>query len=151
MPWSNDNRKNYWPIIIKKCIQSRIQLTILAIIADLFIPDHMADAYHNELIYEHFNNSKQNGWLETIIIMAMKPFISWDGQYFITIANYGGYYNTDEQMLAFFPFYPLIIRIFASILSTISIFINSSIHSSNSNFNCPQWLTTHNTWTIICE
>ncbi|KAH9507092.1 hypothetical protein DERF_011795 [Dermatophagoides farinae] len=119
MPWSNDNRKNYWSIIIKKCIQSRIQLTILAIIADLFIPDHMADAYHNELIYEHFNNSKQNGWLETIIIMAMKPFISWDGQYFITIANYGGYYNTDEQMLAFFPFYPLIIRIFASILSTI--------------------------------
>nr|XP_027194788.1 GPI mannosyltransferase 2-like [Dermatophagoides pteronyssinus] len=109
---------NSWPIIIiRKCLQSRIQLTLIAIVADQLIVDHHADAYHNETISKHF--SSKHGWIEQIILRLMKPFISWDGQYFLTIAMNGHY--IDEQMLAFFPLYPLLIRNFATILSLITL------------------------------
>ena len=63
-------------------------------------------------------SSKPHPW---IVENLFGGFDNWDSQYYITIADKG---YTQEQFLAFFPFYPLLIRFIAStILHPLSLFL----------------------------
>lgn len=116
--------------LLKLCLFSRLLLISLAIIADILIPDHLADAFYSNVLIKYFqlnNNHNQtalnhdfdpktnaghsllySSLTDKWITVLMKPFISWDSQYFLTIAH-NGYYST-ESMLAFFPFFPWLVR-----------------------------------------
>lgn len=124
-----DRSKN----ISKLCLLSRLILIFLAIIADILIPDHQADAFFSNILIKYFQlnnnnnhtalnyhdnhylNPKTNVGHDDVsltdkwISVVMKPFISWDSQYFLTIAHNGYYSN--ESMLAFFPFFPGLVRL----------------------------------------
>ncbi|XP_014605236.1 PREDICTED: GPI mannosyltransferase 2 [Polistes canadensis] len=101
-------------------IISRTSLLILQFLFNIIFPDHNADAFKSPPdIHEHVSN------YDITIRFLFDGLIKWDAEYFIHIAKYG---YTYENMLAFYPLYPGIIRITAIIIRKIFFIFN--VHSS---------------------
>ncbi|KAI4482123.1 hypothetical protein M0802_013821 [Mischocyttarus mexicanus] len=101
-------------------IISRTLLLILQFLFNIIFPDHNADAFKSPSdINEHVSN------YDIMIRFLFGGLIKWDAEYFIHIAKYG---YTYENMLAFYPLYPGIIRITAIIIRKILFVFN--VHSS---------------------
>jgi len=111
--------------VIRLCLLSRIVISTLAIVSDLLLPDHNADAYRNDL----FSDDKES-LLDSIILKLTKGFIRWDAQYFLVIAHENGY--PEEKMLAFFPLFPFVIRNVGIVLQSLAslLFIKMSLLSA---------------------
>ncbi|KAJ6217145.1 hypothetical protein RDWZM_008302 [Blomia tropicalis] len=101
--------------VVQTCLTSRLLLSLVAITGDLLIPDHEADAYQNDLLEKYYPAGSLSQ-LDRWVLMLTNAFTRWDGQYFIEIAHENGY--PQEQMLAFFPMFPFLIRRLALILQS---------------------------------
>ena len=95
------HRKVCWFAIL-----SRIFIIILSAFFNLILPDHIADAFQSPQDPSIKNETIADG----IIINLFGGLVRWDAQYFIHIAQYG---YTYENCLAFFPLYPLTVRLLA--------------------------------------
>lgn len=73
------------------------------------VPDHNADAFR--LPYE--KEFGASNWLASYLFDG---FTRWDAQYFLHIALYG---YTHENTLAFFPLFPILLRDFSGLISTL--------------------------------
>lgn len=108
-------RKIFWFAII-----SRIVILILQFIFNIICPDHRADAFRSFI-----SNSEQVSIYDNIIKFLFSGLTRWDSEYFIHISKYG---YTYENTLAFYPLYPLLIRIVATPIKKIFFVLN--LHSS---------------------
>ena len=93
--------------IIWLCLKSRLLISGLAITSDLILPDHNADAYRNNLIISKYPSGSLSN-LDQFLLLLTNSFTRWDAQYFLAISHENQY--IEEQMLAFFPLFPLVIR-----------------------------------------
>ena len=96
--------------IIKLSAKSRLIIFGLQFIFNILITDHKSDAYINKF------ESDLNSTSDQIIYNLMIGLNRWDSQYFMAIA-YKGYER--EEFLAFFPLFPLFVRVLALILNSI--------------------------------
>ncbi|KAB0797766.1 hypothetical protein PPYR_08759 [Photinus pyralis] len=101
--------------IILFAIITRTLIIILQFFSNLLIPDHDAGVFTYPRLSS--NQSTYDVWVQT----SLGGFLRWDAQYFMHIAKYG---YTHENTLAFFPLYPLIVRIIASLTSYFITFLN---------------------------
>nr|XP_003701857.2 PREDICTED: GPI mannosyltransferase 2 [Megachile rotundata] len=104
-------RKILWFAII-----SRIVVLIFQFIFNILCPDHDADAFKGPI-----SNSEQVSLCDNIITLLFSGLSRWDGEYFIHIAKYGYVY---ENTLAFYPLYPILIRIIAIPIQKIFFVLN---------------------------
>lgn len=111
----NERKKIFWFAII-----SRIIVLNLQFIFNFLFPDHNADAFKSPI-----DNSEQISSYDNIIIFLFNGLTRWDGQYFLHIAKYG---YTYENTLAFYPLYPMLIRIISIFIK--KIFFKLNVHSS---------------------
>jgi phosphatidylinositol glycan class V len=101
-------------VIFKTALASRSLLILIQYISNTIIPDHEADAYH-------YPKSNANGVLDNLTTNLLGGFVRWDAQHFMHISRYG---YTYEHTLAFFPFYPFIVRFIALGLNNFIPFLN---------------------------
>ncbi|KAA0191006.1 hypothetical protein HAZT_HAZT007102 [Hyalella azteca] len=80
---------------------------ILQVVANWIIPDHEADAFVSPP-----DPDLSVGIVDQIVTGLIGGLVRWDAQYFIHIAEYG---YTHENTLAFFPLYPLLVRLLANV------------------------------------
>ena len=95
--------------IISMALASRAAIWLLAIVADTFVPNHDAGVFDWSVtppVEKPTLGDKLVNWIAD-------GLTRWDGQYFLHIANNG---YTYENTLAFFPGYPVVVRIAAEIL-----------------------------------
>ena len=90
-------------------ISSRIIVFILQAFFNL-IPDHNADAFKPT-----FNRT--SGFANNIIATTLDGFHKWDSKYFLYIAENG---YPLEKFFAFFPLYPLLVRVYGDIISAMT-------------------------------
>lgn len=108
------NRKNY-DTFGKEALKSRILLILLQYIANIVIPDHKPEVFH-------FTNTRQSyGVIDKIIFHFFGGLLRWDAQYFVHISIYG---YTYENCLAFFPLYPILIRLLSNFFHFFCVFIS---------------------------
>ncbi len=99
---------------------SRICIILLQFVFNVIIPDHVSDAFISPIL-----RLPRNAY-DNIIFYFLSGFVRWDAHYFLHISIYGYVY---ENTLAFFPGYPVCVRVFAAPLQLIFNFLNvSSIH-----------------------
>lgn len=87
---------------------SRLLVILLQFISNVLITDHNAGVFESPQSPE----SKGNVY-DKAVEVVLGGFRRWDGQYFLHIAEYG---YTYENALAFFPLYPLCVRIVGQLL-----------------------------------
>ncbi len=90
--------------IIRTALASRAALWVLTVIADTFVPNHDAGVFT-------WSVTPQVDKLtigDRIVSWISDGFTSWDGQHFLHIANNG---YTYESSLAFFPAYPMLVKV----------------------------------------
>ena len=95
--------------LIRIALASRAFIWALAIIADSFVPNHNAGVFTWTLA----SSVKGSTIGDRIIAWITDGLTTWDGQYFIHIANHG---YTYENTLAFFPGYPFLVKIMGEVL-----------------------------------
>ena len=95
--------------LIRIALASRAFIWALAIIADSFVPNHNAGVFTWTLA----SSVKGPTIGDRIIAWITDGLTTWDGQYFIHIANHG---YTYENTLAFFPGYPFLVKIMGEVL-----------------------------------
>lgn len=98
------HKKVVWFAVI-----SRLFILFLSAAFNFIIPDHDADAFRSP----RDPNDEEQSSLDAFVKYLFGGLVRWDAQYFIHIALYG---YTYENCLAFFPLYPLSIRILAGCL-----------------------------------
>lgn len=81
---------------------------------NLVIPDHNADAYRSPFLASDVPGNALDVLIAKYLLSGLNR---WDSNYFITISING--YQRDDH-LAFFPLYPLTVRVIASFLETIA-------------------------------
>lgn len=101
--------------IIKSAILSRIFIVFVQYIGNILISDHDAGVF----LYPEFN--LQNSYADKIVKHIFKGFVRWDAQYFFHITKYG---YTYENTLAFFPLYPMIVKIVSMFCSFVLVILN---------------------------
>lgn len=79
------------------------------------IPDHQSDGFQSPYKFIPLNYSL----LDSAVDFSLSGFARWDGQYFLHLATLG---YTHENCLAFFPAYPILLRLLAQIISFISFY-----------------------------
>ena len=95
--------------LLKTAIASRAFIWTLAFVADLLVPNHDAGVF----TWTIASTIKTPTWGDRIVSWFTDGLTQWDGQYFMHVANHG---YTYENTLAFFPGYPLLVKIAAEIL-----------------------------------
>lgn len=108
-------RKVFWFAII-----SRIIVLSLQFFFNFICPDHNADAFKAPT-----DNSEQISLYDSIVTFLFSGLARWDGEYFLHIAKYG---YTYENTLAFYPLYPMLLRIISIPIRKIFFVLN--VHSS---------------------
>jgi phosphatidylinositol glycan class V len=119
-------------------VLSRLVIVLLCIIADIIFTDHNAQ---DITLFNYQSTSILTNKL-------LKPFTKWDSAYYLNIARDG---YTKEQELAFFPLFPLTIRILSKCIKLILEFININIYFddiliisgliiSNTSFILSSWI-----------
>lgn len=88
-------------------------LSRVAVIGLQFVSNHLfADHEAGVFVSPPSDESKANPY-DPVVELALGGFRRWDAQYFLHIAEYG---YTYENVLAFFPLYPLCVRILGQLL-----------------------------------
>lgn len=105
--------------ITKLAIFSRIFIILLQCISNHLIDDHNADGFRAPL-----DPLMKKGKIDKIIEVALGGFRRWDAQYFLHISEHG---YTYENTLAFYPLYPLCIKVVRYIL--VNIFPFMTVHT----------------------
>lgn len=101
--------------IRREALKSRILLILIQYTANILIPDNKPDVFY-------FTNTIQSyGMVDKIIFHIFGGFLRWDAQYFVHISIYG---YTYENSLAFFPLYPILIRIISNFFHIFFVFIS---------------------------
>lgn len=98
------HKKVIWFAVI-----SRLFIILLSVAFNFIIPDHDADAFRSP----QDPNDREKSSADAFVKFLFGGLVHWDAQYFIHIALYG---YTYENCLAFFPLYPMSIRVFAGCL-----------------------------------
>jgi len=98
------HKKVIWFAVI-----SRLFIILLSAALNFIISDHKADAFRSP----QDPSDKEKSLADAFVKFLFGGLVHWDAQYFIHIARYG---YTYENCLAFFPLYPMSIRIFAGCL-----------------------------------
>ena len=120
----------------KTALVSRIAVLLMQVVFNYFIKDYDSSSDYRTLTnvrYEHFQvtqsqdtrcNSSFNVSAITnttltdhLIIWSLNGFGNWDSVYFLHIAQFGYEY---EQMMAFFPLFPLTVHIVAQVIHIMS-------------------------------
>lgn len=94
--------------ITKLALTSRIFVLFLQLLANALIPNHNTDVFRAA-----FDPQQKKSWLDHTIRFVFGGLRHWDGEYFLHIAEHG---YTYENCLAFYPLYPVIIRVSATAL-----------------------------------
>ncbi|XP_063903412.1 GPI mannosyltransferase 2 [Zophobas morio] len=94
-------------VIYKTALGSRILIFAIQYISNVVVPDHEPDVFR-------FPKLNESGILDTLIDHIVGGFVRWDAQHFMHISRYG---YTYEQILAFFPLCPYLVRCVALTLS----------------------------------
>eukprot|EP00088_Acartia_fossae_P027859 TRINITY_DN2861_c0_g1_i4.p1 TRINITY_DN2861_c0_g1~~TRINITY_DN2861_c0_g1_i4.p1 ORF type:complete len:517 (+),score=46.70 TRINITY_DN2861_c0_g1_i4:40-1590(+) len=89
-------------------LYTRLFIFILQFVCNLLIPDHESGTFTWIQDPDH-----KPTVLDKILSFLLDGLIRWDGQHFLHVANHG---YTFETNTAFFPLYPLIVRIFANLI-----------------------------------
>ncbi|XP_066960453.1 GPI mannosyltransferase 2 isoform X1 [Macrobrachium rosenbergii] len=89
-------------------IFTRVSVLLLQALSNLLIPDHHADAFISPE-----NPELPVLWGDKVIEFLLGGLVRWDAQYFLHIAEYG---YTHENTLAFFPVFPMLVRLIGNIL-----------------------------------
>ncbi|XP_026673781.1 GPI mannosyltransferase 2 isoform X1 [Ceratina calcarata] len=105
-------RKIYW-----FALTSRITVILLQLVFNTLCPDHEADAFKRPV-----DLLEKSSLCDNVIEYLFGGLARWDGEYFLHIAKYG---YTYENSLAFYPLYPLLIRIASVPISRIFFILNS--------------------------
>lgn len=91
-------------------VLSRVIVIALQFVSNQLIPDHDAGVF----LSPQSEQSKANpNPFDKVIEVSLGGFRRWDAQYFLHIAEYG---YTYENVLAFFPLFPLCVRILGQAL-----------------------------------
>lgn len=101
--------------ITKLAIFSRIFVIFLQCISNHLIDDHNADGFRAPV-----DPLLRKGKFDRIIEVLLEGFRRWDAQYFLHISEHG---YTYENTLAFFPLYPLCIKIVRYIVAHVISFM----------------------------
>lgn len=115
-------RKVFW-----FAVTSRITVYFLQLVFNILIPDHDPDVFKTPALAapvadDATGNKNSPGTdkpfhrFDNLILDLFAGLTRWDGQYFLHVANYGYSY---ENTLAFYPLYPVTIRIVATLLTGI--------------------------------
>lgn len=91
-------------------VLSRFLVIALQFVSNHLLPDHDAGVFLSPQSEEAKANPNQ---FDEIIEVALGGFRRWDGQYFLHIAEYS---YTYENVLAFYPLFPLCVRIVGQLL-----------------------------------
>lgn len=98
--------------VIKSSLKSRLIVLSCGVVFNWIIDDHKADAFRNR-----FQSDDGLKWTQSasdlIILKLLSGTTRWDSQYFLIISHDS---YSEEEFLAFFPFFPLLVRFLASIL-----------------------------------
>lgn len=105
--------------ITKLAIFSRIFIILLQCISNHLIEDHNADGFRAPL-----DPSMKKGKVDKFIEVLLGGFRRWDAQYFLHISEHG---YTYENTLAFYPLYPLCIKVVRYVL--VNIFPFMTVHT----------------------
>lgn len=101
--------------IIRSAILSRVFVLLIQYIGNTLISDHDAGVF----LYPKL--TLQDSYSDKVVKNFLGGFVRWDAQYFLHIIKYG---YTYENTLAFFPLYPIIVKIFSIFCSPVLIFLN---------------------------
>ncbi|XP_067004864.2 GPI mannosyltransferase 2 [Anabrus simplex] len=93
-------------------LSSRLFVVTASSAFNFLLPDHAADAF----VSPHSIDKQEESFGDVVVRLLFGGLIRWDAQYFMHIALYG---YTYENCLAFFPLFPLVVRLLAGILSFI--------------------------------
>jgi phosphatidylinositol glycan class V len=104
--------------IIKMSLKSRSIVLLLQLVLNLLINDHKSDAFLNGFESELKSES------DLMIDQLFNGLNRWDSQYFMAIA-YKGYQK--ENFLAFFPLFPLMVRLLALLFSSINLVFGTEV------------------------
>uniref|UniRef100_A0A1B6DKS1 GPI mannosyltransferase 2 n=1 Tax=Clastoptera arizonana TaxID=38151 RepID=A0A1B6DKS1_9HEMI len=88
-------------------LNSRIFALTLSSLSNVVVPDH------DPVVFKTPQLNETKSVLDHLIEFLFQGLTRWDAQYFLHISQHGYSY---ENTLAFFPLYPLLIKLFASIL-----------------------------------
>lgn len=100
---------------------TRVVVLVLQALTNFIIPDHVPNVFVSPE-----DASLRRTWGDAAVDTLLSGLKRWDAQYFIHIAQYG---YTYENCLAFFPFFPLVVRYVSyGLNSVVGSFLN--IHSS---------------------
>ncbi|KDR23501.1 GPI mannosyltransferase 2 [Zootermopsis nevadensis] len=92
--------------VIWFAVFSRLLIFFLSAAFNFILPDHDADAFQSP----RDPSDKEWSSLDDFVKYLFGGLVRWDAQYFIHIALYG---YTYENCLAFFPLYPMSVRVLA--------------------------------------
>jgi phosphatidylinositol glycan class V len=95
--------------VVFTALASRVFVWCLAVIADFFIPNHDAGVF----LWTVAPEVPSPTVVDRLIGWVTDALTKWDGQYFLHIANSG---YTYENTLAFFPAYPILVRVVGEML-----------------------------------
>lgn len=95
--------------VVRVALASRAFIWAFAVIADTLVPNHDAGVFS----WTVAPAVKVPTWGDRLIGWIADGLTRWDGQYFLHIANNG---YTYESVLAFFPGYPILVKIAAEVL-----------------------------------
>ncbi|XP_072938089.1 GPI mannosyltransferase 2 [Epargyreus clarus] len=90
---------------------TRVFIITLQAVCNIVIPDHDANVFISPA-----DPALRRTRADVVVDKILGGMKRWDSQYFLHIAQYG---YTYENCLAFFPLFPLIVRYFAYLLSSI--------------------------------
>lgn len=85
----------------------------MCIIFQIFVDDFIIDYDSSSIINENGDSSPPSSWCDLIFQRMFGGFGKWDAAYFLKIAKEDYKY---EQYMAFFPFFPWILRILVRVL-----------------------------------
>ncbi|XP_052229773.1 GPI mannosyltransferase 2-like isoform X2 [Dreissena polymorpha] len=91
--------------LFKFAVFSRLSLLVMQVFFNKLLPDHNAD------VFKPFHEESEMSTLDNLVAFILGGLKRWDGVYFLHITEYG---YTYENTLAFYPLYPLIVRLIAN-------------------------------------
>ena len=92
-------------------LASRLAVIALALVADNLVPDHDAGVF--TWVQSSANEEGGVTITDKFVNATLGGLTSWDGQYFLHVADNG---YTYENTLAFFPLYPMVVRLLAEVI-----------------------------------
>ena len=92
-------------------LASRLAVIALALVADNLVPDHDARVF--TWVQSSANEEGGVTLTDKFVNATLGGLSSWDGQYFLHVADNG---YTYENTLAFFPLYPMVVRLLAEVV-----------------------------------